>query len=46
VSTACTDAVPVTTTPEPSTLALLIGPVLLAGFVRRRRMGPAMLAAA
>jgi type VI secretion system secreted protein VgrG len=39
VSTACAAVVPVTTTPEPSTLALLIGPMALAGFVRRRR-GP------
>jgi type VI secretion system secreted protein VgrG len=46
VSTVCADVVPVTTTPEPSTLALLIGPVALAGFIRRRRAGPAMVAAA
>jgi hypothetical protein len=45
VSTVCAAAVPVTTTPEPSTLALLLGPMALAGFVRRRRPASAMLAA-
>jgi hypothetical protein len=39
VSTLCPAAqLPVTPTPEPSTLALLLGPLALAGLMRRRRM--------
>jgi hypothetical protein len=46
VSTVCAAAEfpPSTTIPEPSTLALLLGPVALVGFVRRRRLASAMLA--
>lgn len=46
VSTVCTDQIPVTTTPEPSTLALLVAPLMLGGFVRRRRAPRATPAAA
>jgi hypothetical protein len=37
VSTVCANDVPVSTVPEPSTFALLAGPLALAGFLRRRR---------
>ena len=47
VSTVCADAVvPVTTTPEPSTLALIFGPLALAGLMTRRRLVTRELVAA
>jgi hypothetical protein len=38
VSTVCANEIPVTATPEPATLALLIAPIVLGGFIRRRRV--------
>jgi hypothetical protein len=44
VSTVCANDVPVSTVPEPSTFALLAGPLALAGFLRWRRTAVDMAA--